>query len=33
LNRRLHIEIGGIPPAEKEALYYAHPTPDRRRDQ
>ena len=27
-HRRLHSEIGGIPPAEKEALYYAqHPTP------
>jgi putative transposase len=26
-NRRLHTEIGDIPPAEKEAMYYAENAP------
>jgi putative transposase len=26
--RRLHTAIGGIPPAEHEAAYYAQPQPD-----
>jgi len=26
-NRRLHTELGNIPPAEHEAIYYCHNTP------
>ena len=30
-NRRLHTEIGGIPPAEMEAMYYAEAELNERR--